>query len=125
MSMKNSFEKELLKKIFIDNLKSKKYGQRTLDDYTRVLGYFFSWLRDKRDINDIKEVRSKDVFDYSKYLSSAEKKLVINKNKHYSPRTIGNMLGVIKLFFNFLLKREKILLNPFDKLVSLIIETDF
>ena len=94
---------------FLDHAKRKKFKENTVNDYNYTIMTFVKFLRknypDTRDITDV----SRDIIvSYEKYLvvmkDSRGKVLSRNRRRRY--------LANLKIFYRYLEKEEKIIINP-------------
>lgn len=82
----------------------KKLSNNTKEAYQRDLFFFKEYLNDK----DINKITSIDIRNYINHLSDLKK----------SDKTIARNIVSIKNLFNYLMKEEKIKVNPCEKIES-------
>ena len=84
-------------KDFTAYLESKELAKRTIEYYTKNVGYFFNYIK-KEDI----QITKPDILKYLEHL----------KNKGVENITRKNNLISLKHYFNFLYETEQIIKNP-------------
>lgn len=97
-------------KAFLEN---RNYAVSTIKLYVRGVELFFEWLRGIFQRNDIREINREDIIQYNTYLQTSVKE---PEGEGYSMSTQDILLRSVKLFFNFCIRNDYILINPFDNL---------
>ena len=113
---------------------SKGLSRKTLGSYEQSLRLFQIYLTNELNITEIKDVKTRHIRQYIKYLRERGKYTVsINENSdklnypdrrndlgnEISDTTIANYVRNIKVFFNFLYTEREILDNPVDKVKNI------
>lgn len=95
------------KKEYLESLLSKGFKEETLRRITIYLEQFCGWLH-SQSIDDIREVTPAKILDYQLYLGEFKKP----NGQNLHPLTILSKFSVIRGYFNYLIKRRDIFLNP-------------
>lgn len=97
-------------------------SSRTLRDYTKMWGYFTSWINDNYDIDSVGEITTEVVRNYISYMKhdkllySGHKFIKEDESKvGLSDTTININLRTIKALLNYLEREELIEVNPADR----------
>ena len=98
---------KLLIEKFYEWLEVNGYSESTLVSYRRYLSRFISFLSE-HEINDIISITPKEIYQYQTYLYYAK----TSKGKPLSTLTQHNALSAVRSFFYFLVKTDKISLDP-------------
>jgi len=98
---------KLLIEKFYEWLEVNGYSESTLVSYKRYLSRFISFLSE-HEINDIISITPKEIYQYQTCLYYAK----TSKGKPLSTLTQHNALSAVRSFFYFLVKTDKISLDP-------------
>ncbi len=90
-------------------LDMKGYKVRGIQESLRAVSYFLIYLSEQS--YDVAAVRFKDAEDYREYLCCLTDSY--GKTK-YKPATINKTIAHLKSFYNYLVQRELVLVNPFN-----------
>ena len=104
---------EKLLAAFDGHLRRNAYGERTREEYPRLLLPFLAFL-EKRNIMDIARIRREHLLAYHSQLINARKR----DGSPYHASTLAVRLAALKTFFDFLLEEDFILSNPAASLKS-------
>jgi len=109
LNVEIEFERYLVK------LKELNYSESTIKTYRGKFGYFYEYLR-KTQIEDVREMGGVEVEGYILYLKSL-KNSKRKERETLSPNYVLNMAVIVKSFFLYLEEEDRILVNPFNKVV--------
>lgn len=95
----------------------KKRSIHTIDEHVRQINYFFGFLNQKYKgkTREVYEITSADIKDY----------LDSKKAENYAPRTINKILAILKSFFDYLWRSNKIGRDPAVKMKYLPLESKY
>jgi integrase/recombinase XerC len=92
---------------FLDYQKGCGLSRKTIIRSGYLLNKFFRWLGDK----DIRDVARADIRLYREYLKKAKSRIM---GRPISPQSRRLEMCTLKSFFEYLLRQEKILVNPLE-----------
>ncbi|MDN3956221.1 tyrosine-type recombinase/integrase [Sporolactobacillus laevolacticus] len=119
---------------FMLHCSAKNLSPKSMRSYDQTLRLFFIFLRDEKQITDVKKIRQEDIEDYINFVRERGKYTVnvsvqqskYNKpmhrrdfNKKVSESTIANYLRNIKVFFNYLADQRDINKNPVESIPNI------
>ena len=97
--------------LFKEYMRGKGFSRQTIERYGRETRFFFTWLKDLRDKQDVREIEKGDLYAYQVFLSQAMNR---KNTKRFCPATQHGMVTTVKLLFRFLARNDYLLVNPFD-----------
>jgi integrase/recombinase XerD len=106
--------KKLLLENFNSYLKSLGYRDTTIHTRTCEVKYFFEYLKEHKNNTNIKNVKKEDILNYFKHLKETVSK---RTGKPYHHNTCMMKIGVLRLFFKYLVLSEYMLINPAEDIV--------
>lgn len=107
---------EFYRKQFVNYLRfEKSLSENTVQNYSFDLRSFYSFLGEKHNITDIRNVNDKIIESYVYYLRNLKSK----KGDYYSAKSVNRFISSLKTFFKYLLNEKYIELNPTDILESM------
>ncbi|MBL7069360.1 MAG: tyrosine-type recombinase/integrase [Candidatus Omnitrophica bacterium] len=86
----------------------KGYSDKTVEEYTRYIIYFYHWIKDRSKKIHPKDVTKDDIYDFQSHLFDYKTR----RGDHLTLSTQGKRLRALKSFFRFLSKRNLILFDP-------------
>jgi len=89
-----------MKESFRDYMKSKMFSRKSIERRLVVIGMFWQWL--EKENLEAEQVSYNDLMSYMKYKSQ----------KGASQRTLQHYMGVVKHFYEHLIREEKVSTNP-------------
>lgn len=107
----------LAEELYINYIKNKSYSPYTMTRYRREIKYFFKWIKEVKRKNDVREIESRDIENYWKYINRAQKEGEKGKKKaKYGEMTKRGIMLNLSRCFNYFAKYEYIITNPFEKI---------
>jgi integrase/recombinase XerD len=111
ISIKMDIEKHIEK--FLEARRLENKSPKTIKSYGQTLGKFAEWLESA----NLSEITSDIIRDYIRYMAEEKEKWSDHPTNPtqgvgVSPRTINNIIRVLRIFFNFLVSERIISQNP-------------
>jgi integrase/recombinase XerD len=111
--IRGSFDIEKNIEKFLDARRLENKSPKTIKTYAQTLGKFTEWLH----AEDSNEITSDTIREYVRYMTEEKEKWSDHPTNPtqgvgISPRTINNIIRVLRVFFNFLISERIISDNP-------------
>ncbi|WP_371196117.1 tyrosine-type recombinase/integrase [Glaciecola sp. SC05] len=87
---------------YLNNLLIKDYTMKTIDNKSENLRFFREWLHSQ----NIQNLQSVDLDVFEDYMAFLRNKKCNNKDKNLAPSTVRSRLTSVRVFIQFLTKRE-------------------
>ena len=88
--------------------KKQKYEEETKKRYINDINQFIKYMED----NNIYEIEKLDVEEFQEYISAKKGK----QGNPISEKTVNNIIGRVRTFFDYVVSKRYISFNPFEKL---------
>lgn len=96
------------RKLFFEYLTESGYKKNTIQTKMYYLKLFIMYTRTYLNLNDIRDIKDKDIREYLKWVESVKS----NKGDYYTLKTKKTIFLNLQLFFKALYIKEEILINP-------------